>query len=177
VRPLRPEVLLPLVLGLVDGILNALTLGAGSLLGGSKHVTVGLALRIGAAAMASSAFAFFVAKYAELRGALVHAGRQLSLRPDQRLQRTDLGRAAASDALTATAIACTASFCGAVLPLLAGAVLPGPSWLAIALALAILGGLGIGLAHVLDGNWIRWSLALIAGGVLLTAIGAELKIA
>ena len=49
------------MLGLVDGILNALTLGAGSLLGGSEHVTVGLALRIGAAAMASSAFAFFVA--------------------------------------------------------------------------------------------------------------------
>lgn len=174
---LRQEVLLPLVLGLVDGILNALTLGAGSLLGGSHHVTIGLALRIGAAAFASAAFAFFVAKYAELRGVLVRAGRQLSLREDQRLQQTDLGRRAASEALTATAIVCTASFCGAALPLLAGAILPGPAWLAIVLALAVLGALGLGLAHVLDGDWFRWSAALVGGGVLLTAIGAELKIA
>lgn len=68
---------------------TALTPGASGLLSGSDQVTMGLALRIGAAAFASAAFAFFVAKYAELHGALIHAGRKLTLRPDQRLQRTD----------------------------------------------------------------------------------------
>jgi hypothetical protein len=169
--------LLPLVLGLVDGILNALTLAAGSLLGGSSEVTVGLSLKIGTAAFATAAFAFFVAKYAELRGALVRAGRQLNLRADQRLHSTDLGRLAASDALVATSIACSASFVGALLPLLAGTVLPGAAWLAIPLALAALGGLGFGLARVLDGSSARWAGALVAGGGALTAIGAALKIA
>jgi hypothetical protein len=165
------NVLLPLVLGLVDGILNGLTLAAGSLLGGSGEVTIGLSLRIGAAAFATAAFAFFVAKYAELRGGLVRAGRQLSLRADQRLHATDLGRLATVDALVATGVACTASFLGASLPLLAGAVLPGPAWLA---ALGVLGG---GLARVLDGSPTRWAVALVAGGFVLTAIGAQLKIA
>jgi hypothetical protein len=173
----RSQTLLPLVLGLIDGILNALTLAAGSLLGGGDEITVGLSLRIGIAALATAAFAFFVAKYAELRGELVRAARQLSLRADQRLQSTDLGRRAATDALAATAIACAASFVGALSPLLAGAVLPGPSWLAVPLALAALGGLGFGLARALEGSRVRWATALVAGGAALTALGAQLKIA
>jgi VIT1/CCC1 family predicted Fe2+/Mn2+ transporter len=45
-----------------------------------------------------------------------------------------------------------ASFLGAALPLLAGTLLPGPAWLAVALALAALAGLGVSLARVLDGR-------------------------
>jgi hypothetical protein len=123
--------LLPLVLGLVDGILNALTLAAGSLLGGSGEITIGLSLCIRAAAFAIAALAFFVANYAELRRGLVRAGRQLSLRADRRLPATDLGRIATVDSLAATGLACSASFLGAALPLLAGAVLRGFAWLAI----------------------------------------------
>lgn len=81
------------------------------------------------------------------------------------------------DAIAATGIACVASFFGALLPLLAGALLPGPSWLAVPLALAALAALGFGLARVLEGSPARWATALVAGGILLTAIGAELKIA
>jgi VIT1/CCC1 family predicted Fe2+/Mn2+ transporter len=173
----RGAVLLPLVLGLIDGILNALTLAAGALLDASRGVTVGLSFRIGAAAFATAGFAFFVAKYAELRGGLVRAGRQLSLRDDQPLQATDLGSLVRSQALAATAVACFASFLGALLPLLAGALLPGPAWLAVALALLVLAGLGFGLASVLEGSRARWVIGLLAGGVVLTAIGAVLKIA
>jgi hypothetical protein len=46
-----------LVLGLIDGISNALSLAAGGLFGGSAEFTVGLSLRIGAAAFATAAFA------------------------------------------------------------------------------------------------------------------------
>jgi hypothetical protein len=59
---------LDLVAGLSDGILTALTLAAGKLLGPEAAMSPGLALRVALAAAVSGAFVFFVAHYAVLRG-------------------------------------------------------------------------------------------------------------
>jgi VIT1/CCC1 family predicted Fe2+/Mn2+ transporter len=175
--PLRRERLLPVVLGLSDGMLTALTLAAGALVGSGPEITIGLSLRIATAALVSAGFAFFVAKYAELRAELVRTGHQLSLRPDQDLATTQLGRVVRREAAESALITSGASFAGALVPLLTGAVLPGPAWLGIPVAIAALTALGAGVAIALGGRPAVWAVSLGLGGLLLTIIGAQLKIA
>ncbi|MBN9622134.1 MAG: hypothetical protein J0H06_04125, partial [Actinobacteria bacterium] len=117
----RGELLLPVALGLVDGILNALTLAAANLVGGNEHVTVSLALRIGVAALVTAGFAVFVAEYADARGALRHASRQLNMPSERDLVATQLGRSALRGAAGQCVLAAAASLVGAVAPLLLAA--------------------------------------------------------
>ena len=93
--------MLPLVLGVTDGILNALTLAAGAVLRSSAGVSVSLALRVGCAALVTAAFTMFIADYAERRAHLVRSSRQLNLTEPGRLAATQLGRQAAVVALDA----------------------------------------------------------------------------
>lgn len=64
----HPNNRLDIVAGLIDGILNALTLAAGRLIHtGGEGATQSLALRVSVAAGATTIFVFFVAHYAQLR--------------------------------------------------------------------------------------------------------------
>jgi predicted membrane protein (TIGR00267 family) len=172
----RRENLLPLVLGFSDGILTALTLAAGRLTGSEQPVTLSLAMRIAVGALASGAFVFFVARYAELRRELIRAERQLNLTSHGRLAATRLGVAALHDALLSGLISSVSAFCGALVPLLMAAFCPGYRWVSILAALATLALLGIGLARVVHGHVLRWSIGLVAGGGALSIVGAYLKI-
>jgi predicted membrane protein (TIGR00267 family) len=167
---------LPIVLGLTDGILTALTLVAGRLVAASGSITLGLALRIAAAAAVSSAFILFVARYAELRGELVRAERQLNLTARGRLATTRLGYAVLREAMAAASVASVCSLLGALVPLVAGMVIPGPAWLAIIAAIGALGGVGAGLGRALYGSVGRWALAMVVAGLIVSAAGAKLHI-
>lgn len=173
----RGELLLPVALGLADGILNALTLAASNLVGSNGHVSVGLALRIAVAALVTAGFAVFVAEYADARGALRHASRQLNMPSERDLVATQLGRSALHGAAGQCALAAAASMVGALGPLLLAAALPGPGWIAAAIAVVALGFLGAGLATAVLGNRLIWAGALVLGGIGVTLIGAWLKIA
>lgn len=175
--PGRGAALLPLALGFADGILNALTLAAASLLGTRAHATAGLAGRIGIAALVTAGFAVFVADYAESRGSLRHASRQLNLASEDKLAATHLGRAAMTRAAVRSALAAGSSLLGASLPLLLAAALPGSGWIATVVSVAALGVLGAVLAGVVLGSRLRWAVALVLGGIAVTAVGAWLKIA
>ena len=70
----RPD-LLPLALGIADGIVNALILASSAVLRGSG-LTIGLALRVAAVALVTSVFTVFVAEYGQLRAELARAERQ-----------------------------------------------------------------------------------------------------
>lgn len=78
-RLTRAVPVLPLVLGITDGILNALTLAAGAILRSVDGVSGSLALRVGCAALVTAAFTMFIADYADRRAHLVRASRQLNL--------------------------------------------------------------------------------------------------
>jgi VIT1/CCC1 family predicted Fe2+/Mn2+ transporter len=175
-RP-RGVVLLPVALGLADGVLNALTLASASLVGGGGHVTVGLALRIAVAALVTAGFAVFVASYAEARGGLRHASRQLSLPSAESLVVTQLGRDAVRNAWQQCLLAMGSSLLGALGPLLIAAALPGPGWIAAVVAVVALAALGVGLATAVVASRVRWGLALALGGIAVTAIGAWIHIA
>lgn len=168
---------LDLVAGLSDGILTALTLGAGHMLPGSTPMSVSLALRVACAGAVSGAFVFFVAHYAERRGELVEAERQLNLTSHGRLATSRLGRAAIAEAAIQAAIASGCAFCGASLPLLVSALIPQPRWLGVLVALMALCLLGYFLARTVYGHTWRWMVGLLLGGVALTLLGVWLDIA
>jgi predicted membrane protein (TIGR00267 family) len=168
---------LDLVAGLSDGILTALTLGAGHMFPGHPPMSLSLAVRIGLAGAISGAFIFMVAHYAELRGALVEAERQLNLARHGRFATTRLGRAAFIEAVIGALIASACTFCGALLPLLVGVCVPQIRWLSIVVALLALGLLGYLLALTVYGHPLRWVAAVMVGGVALAYVGMQLGIA
>lgn len=167
---------LDLVAGLTDGILTALTLTAGRLLGDSGGITLDLAFRLATAAASSALFIMFVAHYADVRGELVRAEKQLSLTAHGRLAASRLGRAALRSAAAGALIATACSFAGSLVPLLLGVILPTPRWVGPALTIALLGVLGAVIGRSVYGNPWVWAPALGAGGVALTALGAWLDI-
>jgi len=173
----RPSTQLDTTAGFVDGILNALTLASGRLLGSSDAPTATLALRVGAATAATTLFVFFVAHYAERRSELVHAEKELSLLSHGQLARTALGRRALKDAFAAAGLAAACGLAGAMVPLLLCLLVPAPRWLGVTLTIALLGVLGAVLARSFHGDAKVWALALVLGGVALTWLGLRLQIA
>jgi VIT1/CCC1 family predicted Fe2+/Mn2+ transporter len=172
----RRERVFALVIGVCDGILTALTLAAGRVIGSHDPLRIDLALRIAAASCVSGTFVFFTAEYARLRGELVHAERQLSLTSRGRLAATRFGRAVLAESLAAAGLASVCNFAGALFPLVVGAVVPGPAWLAVAAAIVALGLLGAVIARSVHGSLVRWAIGLMAAGGLLTFAGLHLHV-
>jgi hypothetical protein len=163
----------PLVIGVTDGILTALTLAAGRIVERSQPLTMGLAFRISGAASLSGVFVFFTAEYIRLRGELVRSERQLNLTAGGRLAATRLGRAILIETVTSAAVSSICNFLGALIPLIAGTIV---SWLAIAVALLFLAFLGVGAGRAVHGSSYVWALALLAAGGILTLAGIKFRI-
>ncbi len=172
----RREHLFPLVVGPVDGILTALTLAAGHLLTPERPIYMSLAARIAVASALSGGFVFFVAEYARLRGELVHAERHLNLSSKGQLASSQLGSDILFEAFRGTIIAAIGSFAGAMLPLALGAVLSGVAWLTIAVAVIVLGMLGIVVSQVTRSSPVYWGVALMIAGALLSGAGVALHV-
>jgi hypothetical protein len=167
----------PIVLGLIDGITNALGLSSGSILRGGSALGLGLSLRVATFALATAAFAIFVAQYVDLRFALIGAAKHLNLLKRGALATTRLGRAARRNALADAAQASTASFAGALLPLAVAVAFPGHAWLALVIAVGMLALLGVVTARRIQGNAASWAAGLALAGIIIIGIGAELNIA
>jgi hypothetical protein len=168
---------LPIVLGLLDGITNALGLTSGSLLHGGGGVTLGLSLRVASFALATALIAIFGARYVELRVGLIRASKQLNLLKRGALATTRLGRAARWNALMDALHGSVASFLGAGLPLFIAALLPALTWLSLVIAVAMLALLGALIARQINANALLWAGCLAAAGIILIVVGAELNIA
>lgn len=175
---LHQRSLLSPVLGFADGILTALTLAAGELTKSGQHEPISLnrVFAIATSALVSGAFVFYVAHYAQLRGELVHAERQLNLLSHGRLASTRLGHAVLKEAVWAAAVSSVASFLGSLIPLFTAFLFPTLRWGAVVTSLTSLGILGIALAHVVHGSYWRWCGGLVTSGALLSFIGIKLHI-
>jgi predicted membrane protein (TIGR00267 family) len=162
--------------GLVDGILTALTLAAGHLLGPGGGASIGLGVRVGVASALTTLFVFFVAHYAELRGELTRAEHQLSLLSHGKLVATRLGRRSLRQAIAGACVAAACGFIGSMAPLVLCASLPSPQWLGIAATIVLLGILGALLAKSFYGPVYLWIGIMMVGGIVLTYIGMQLNI-
>lgn len=168
--------MLPVALGVSDGILNALILASAVFVDHGKTMTLGFAARVGCVALVTAVFTMFVAEYADLRAGLAQASRQLNLSASGRLATTHLGQQVRRDALQAAAIAGLASFVGAVLPLALAAAMPSVAWMGLAVAVVLLGALGVAIAASVGGNGRRWSAGLIMAGAVVAVVGVQLRI-
>jgi predicted membrane protein (TIGR00267 family) len=167
---------LDIAAGVVDGILNALILAAGHLYAHAGVSSLSLALRVGAAASLTTLFVFFVAHYAELRAELVRAEKELNLLAHGSLAASRLGQQALRKAAAGAVVAALCGLVGAAVPLSLGAFLPGPSWLVLAVTIAILGLVGGFLVRSFHGQPLLWSAFLIVGGSAVTYIGVCLDL-
>lgn len=175
-RSMKGKLMLPVALGLSDGILNTLMLAAHRLQGDAAPVTLDLAGRIAVASAIESAFMLFVAAYAQLRQDLAHADRQLNVLQRGRMAQTQQGRTVIEDATAMALIAGICSLAGAGAPLLL-AVLTGTGGSPVlVLTVAALGLLGIAIARMVHGRWPVWAAAMLVGGALVALLGGWLRI-
>lgn len=168
--------LFPVVLGLTDGILSALTLTAGRLTNPDHPVTMSLVIRVSLVAFTTGAFVFLVAEYSRLRRELIHAERELNLLSHGHMATGRLGRQIWVESLWASAVSSVSSFFGSLIPLIAGVLFSGARWASVGTALAALAALGVGLARTFHGHAIWWSACLVLGGVALSVVGVWLAI-
>lgn len=164
-----------MALGVSDGILNALTLAAATVLHG-VGLSLQLSARVGLVAFVSAVVTLFVAEYTQNRVELLRAERQLMFTQSGRLAATSLGRAVFRDSITAAVVAGGSSFTGAALPLIIGTLLPRLSWLALVVSVAALGGLGVVLGTHVGGRRILWAVALVVAGIIVTIIGVQVDL-
>jgi len=175
-RSLGPEGHRAIAMGLADGILTALLLASGRLLGRGDPMDGGLAFRVAVGAMATGAFIFYVGRYAELRGSLIQAERQLNLASRGKLATTRLGRAVLVEAARDSAVSGLSSFAGALLPLPLAVGVPSAPAVAVVLPLAMLAVMGAVLARVVAGSPAVWAGGLVVGGAAMAALGWELNL-
>lgn len=173
---LTPRGRLDIFAGLVDGILNALTLAAGRLLRVGEGANLDLAVRVAIVTCLTTVFVFFVAHYAELRAELVQAERELNLLSHGRLATSQLGRRALQTAAGSALLAAACGLVGSMVPLIIGAYLPGPRWMGLAVILLLLGGLGALLARSFHGSVVFWGCSIALAGALLTLVGLQINI-
>ena len=169
----RSGPIFPLVIGVTDGILTALTLAAGRIFEQSQPLTIGLAFRISGASSLSGVFVFFTAEYIRLRGELLRSERQLNLTAGGRLAATRLGRAVLIETIASAVVSSMCNFLGALIPLIAGTIV---AWLAIVVALVLLALLGVGAGRAIHGSPFVWALALVVAGGILTLAGIKFRI-
>jgi predicted membrane protein (TIGR00267 family) len=162
--------------GLVDGILNALTLAAGHLVKSGGGATLDLALRVGAATGLTTVFVFFVAHYAELRAELVQAEKELNLTYHGHLAASRLGRRAIQEAVTGALVAAGCGLVGSLVPLMLCALLPGNGIAGLSVTIGLLGMLGAVLARSFHGSSLFWASAVMVGGAILTYVGIKIDI-
>jgi VIT1/CCC1 family predicted Fe2+/Mn2+ transporter len=166
---------LDIVAGLIDGILNALTLAAGTLVA-EGGLTFATGAKVAAVTACTTSFVFFVAHYAQLRSELVRSARQLNLLSRGRLAATQLGRQILREALLGAVVASMCGVIGSTIPLCLSLLVPQLPIVGIVLTISLLGLLGWVLALSVFGSPSLWAISMMVGGIAVTAIGVKLNI-
>ncbi len=166
----------PFLFGFIDGILTTLTLCTGKILEGKKGFDISLALRVATAAFITGSFVFFVAKYAELRGELVYAEKELNLASSGKLATTILGRKVLYSSAIEALIAGISGFLGAFFPLVVAIIDVYLPWITFSSSIAYLGIFGFALGRNVGRKSYLWSISLILGGIIVIIIGTLLHI-
>ncbi|MCL4353467.1 hypothetical protein M1615_03325 [Patescibacteria group bacterium] len=167
--------LFALLLGVVDGVLTALTLTSGKIIEGGI-LDYSLAFRIAAVTAVASSFIYFIAEYVQLRRELINAEKQLNIVSHGKFATTSLGKTVFVEVSVGMGISCIFGFIGALIPLSTNILFPNITGLSIAVSLTTLGLLGLVIARIIYANVFRWTIGLISVGIGLSVVGAVLHI-
>lgn len=166
---------LDIVAGLIDGILNSLTLAAAKL-AEPQSLSISVIGKVAAIAACTTSFVFFVAHYAQLRAELIRSARELNLLSHGQLATTALGKQIVREAAAGALIASTCGVVGSVFPLVIGFAAPHTPTAGLMAAIMFLGILGWLLARNLFGSVVLWAGGLMLSGVVLAEVGIQLNI-
>lgn len=170
-----PRHRLDIVAGLIDGVLNSLTLAAAKLTA-QGTLTLVLVGKVAAITACSTSFVFFVAHYAQLRSELTRSARELNLLSHGQLATTRLGRQILHEAIWDAVIASVCGVIGSALPLAISLAAPDVPMAGAAFGISLLGVLGWLLARNVFGSPISWAGGLIFGEIVVTMIGVKLDV-
>lgn len=176
-KKLLKEQLFALLLGLIDGILTVLVLATGHVLKhGETPITWSLSLKVAFATAVSGACIYFFSEYSRQRHNLIHAEKQLNLATHGKLATTHLGKQILKETLWGVLVSSVFNFTGAMFPLGIAMLFPQMQWIALLVALLMLVLLGIGIASLVYGDAVAWSLSLVLAGGFVAFIGYKLNV-
>jgi predicted membrane protein (TIGR00267 family) len=166
-----------LLLGLTDGIIMALGLGAKAIFGDASAGHLGrVAINAGVfASVTNLATSLFTEQY-QTRRELLAIERQLVISERGRLLRTGLFRTGRRRALMRSAVHAGTAFFGAAIPLLPALALPNAPWIGLVVPLGALFVLGTSLGRRGAGRPLFWGLGMILAGVVVTVVGERFPV-
>jgi predicted membrane protein (TIGR00267 family) len=166
-----------LLLGLTDGIIMSLGLGARVILNGTDAGHLGrVALNAGVfAAVTNLATSLFTEQY-QARREVLAMERQLVISERGRLLRTGLYRTERRRALMRSVVHAGTAFLGAAIPLLSALALPGAVWIDLVVPLAALWVLGFALGRKGAGRPVAWAVGMVCAGIVVTVIGERFAV-
>jgi predicted membrane protein (TIGR00267 family) len=165
------------VLGLIEGIVISLGLGAKTIFSASEPTNLGhVVINAGVfAALTNLTTSFFTEQF-EVRRDLLNVQRMLVVSKPERVFGTDLYRANRQRALLRSLTYAATSFAGAAIPMVPLAVVPGMRAMGLVVPLVTLFGLGFYLGRRGAGNALVWALAMVGAGVIVTAVGVRFPV-
>ena len=172
---MKNKYLFPVSIGLSDGIITALILASGGIIG-NTHINLYLAVKISFGSAFAGAFSYFIAQYAGLNEELHRTARQLHLKSTNYLLRGHLGSEIFIESIIGALIAAVFGFLGALIPLSSSLMIKNDIFIPLIFSYLSLAILGFFISKTTAGRAPFWITVMVTVGVIVTIAGYYLKL-
>jgi VIT1/CCC1 family predicted Fe2+/Mn2+ transporter len=172
---MNKKYIFPVSIGLSDGIITALILASGGIIGKST-IDIFEAFKISFGSAFAGAFSYFIAQYAGLNEELHRTALQLNLKSTDYLLRGHLGIEIFIESLLGAFIAAFFGFLGALIPLSSSLIVRGNEIIPLSLSYTSLAILGLFISKSTAGRARFWIIVMVTVGIIVTIAGFELKL-
>jgi VIT1/CCC1 family predicted Fe2+/Mn2+ transporter len=172
---MNKKYIFPVSIGLSDGIITALILASGGIIGKST-IDMFEAFKISFGSAFAGAFSYFIAQYAGLNEELHRTALQLNLKSTDYLLKGHLGIEIFIESLIGALIAAFFGFLGALIPLSSSLIIRGNEIIPLSLSYTSLAVLGLFISKSTAGRARFWVIVMVVVGIIVTVAGFELKL-
>lgn len=172
---MNKKYIFPVSIGLSDGIITALILASGGIIGKSS-IDLFQAFRISFGSSFAGAFSYFIAQYAGLNEELHRTALQLNLKSTDYLLKGHLGIEIFVESLLGALIAAFFGFLGALIPLSSSLIVRNNIEIPLSLSYLSLAVLGLFISKTTAGRAKFWIVVMVIVGIIVTIAGYELKL-
>lgn len=172
---MNKKYIFPVSIGLSDGIITALILASGGIIGKSS-IDLFQAFRISFGSAFAGAFSYFIAQYAGLNEELHRTALQLNLKSTDYLLKGHLGIEIFVESLLGALIAAFFGFLGALIPLSSSLIVRNNIEIPLFLSYLSLAVLGLFISKTTAGRAKFWIVVMVIVGIIVTIAGYELKL-
>jgi len=172
---MNKKYIFPISIGLSDGIITALILASGGIIGKSS-IDLFQAFRISFGSAFAGAFSYFIAQYAGLNEELHRTALQLHLKSTDYLLKGHLGMEIFVESLLGAFIAAFFGFLGALIPLSSSLIVKNNIEIPLFLSYSSLALLGLFISKTTAGRARFWIIVMVIVGIIVTIAGYELKL-